>query len=1215
MTFEAGLYFGLVSAAVCLTGFLAWQAWRHRQVPGAGYYSWMAMAMCFASFGEALSMGSENPGQALFWFQTRFLFFAFIPPLWLLFVLEYSGRRNWLSKRLVTGMFVIPLITQIMVLTSPLHGLWVKHEVGFRQDGPFWIAEIFRRIPGIWFLVHNFYVQIFMLAGSVLLLWTAGKKTKHHHHQALLLSASALVPVLVSATVTFNLLPKGSLNPIIPGLALGAAFAAAAIFRFDFFKKKLPSQDKPALPADTWEKSSQAFLGLLFGLSAIGIMAAGYFSFNNFKQQFRKQMDDRLSAIADLTSDRLMEWRTERILDAETLSRTPAFATLIQTHLENPAHVKTREMLQPTLDVLRQAHYQYDRVFLINTSGIECFASPDIPGPLAPQLIEEAADVLHSGRIAFFDFHRDTVETPVYLALLIPIYEKDDINRPLGVLGLRIDPEKRLYPYLKQWPATSKTAETLLIRRDGDSVLFLNELRFQKDSALALSIPLTMTENLSVKAVLGQTGTVEGRNYRGNPSIGNVRPIPDSPWFLAVSVDQDEVYAPLRVRLWETLLFFSALILFPGTGLLLALRKQRIRYYEKQIKTLEALRISEEKFRIAFETSPDAIAINRLKDGQYIFVNSGFVSILGYDFEEVIGRSSLDLNLWENSQDRKRLIAALEAKGKIETFEARFLNKDSQIRYGLMSAAVIHLDGEPHILSITRDITERKQADAERERLTTAIEQSGEAVIITSPEGVIQYVNPAFEKATGYTREEVLGQNPRLLKSGKQDAGFYRQLWATLLRGETFHGRIVNKKKDGALFTEDASISPVMDEDGNPIHYVAVKRDVTKDIQLEEQFNQAQKMESVGRLAGGVAHDFNNMLMIILSYTQMAINGTDPSDPIHKDLRQVLKAAERSAEITRQLLAFARKQTISPRVLDLNETVEHMLKMLRRLMGEDIDLIWMPGSGIWPVMIDPSQVDQILANLCVNARDAIAGVGKVTISTDHLTLDREYCAGRQGFVPGDVVMLTVSDTGCGIDKETLKHIYEPFFTTKATGQGTGLGLATVYGIVKQNKGFINVYSEPGQGTAFRIYLPRHTGDADLLIIPDEIEIPTGRNEIILIVEDESPILKAAKKMLKKLNYSVLAETSPDRAMDLAKKQSGDIHLLLTDVVMPEMSGPELAKKLKIMYPDLKILFMSGYTADIISHRGVLENSVNFISKPFTSKELAFKIRDVLDQKN
>ena len=511
-----------------------------------------------------------------------------------------------------------------------------------------------------------------------------------------------------------------------------------------------------------------------------------------------------------------------------------------------------------------------------------------------------------------------------------------------------------------------------------------------------------------------------------------------------------------------------------------------------------------------------------------------------------------------------------------------------------------------------QDISERKRADAEREKLISAIEQASDTIMITDTDGIIQYVNPTFETVTGYSRKEILGQNAKILKSDKQDQAFYRHLRATVAEGDTFRGRMVNKRKDGTLFTEDATISPVLGAQGKIVNYVAVKRDVTAHIQLEAQLQQAQKMESVGRLAGGVAHDFNNMLTIILSYTQLAMNELDPAGPIHDDLQQVLKAAQRSADITRQLLAFARKQTISPQVLDFNRTVEYMLKMLRRLMGEDIHLTWQPGSGLWPVKMDPSQMDQILANLCVNARDAIAGVGTLTLETDNVTLDGDYCAAHPGFVPGDFVLLAVSDTGCGMDRQILDHIFEPFFTTKGLGQGTGLGLAMVYGIIKQNDGFINVYSEPGQGTCLRIYLPRHTGEPEQSKLQDETEIPAGHHETVLIIEDDRPILNLAKRMLEGLDYDVLEAETPGEALDLAQTHTGGIDLVLIDVIMPEMTGPDLAKKLKALYPDLKLLFMSGYTADIIAQRGLLAADTNFISKPFSIKELALKVRETLD---
>jgi PAS domain S-box-containing protein len=382
---------------------------------------------------------------------------------------------------------------------------------------------------------------------------------------------------------------------------------------------------------------------------------------------------------------------------------------------------------------------------------------------------------------------------------------------------------------------------------------------------------------------------------------------------------------------------------------------------------------------------------------------------------------------------------------------------------------------------------------------------------------------------------------------------------------------------------------------------------------LQAQFLQAQKMESVGRLAGGVAHDFNNMLGVILGHAELAQFGLAPGSPLYDHLQQIHIAAHRSADLTRQLLAFARKQTIAPKVLNLNDAVAGMLKMFRRLIGEDIDLAWIPGKDLWPVKVDPAQIDQVLANLCVNARDAIAGVGKVTLETDKTTFDEAYCTDHKGFLPGRYVMLSVSDDGCGMSKEVLDHVFEPFYTTKSVGQGTGLGLATVYGIVKQNDGFINVYSEPGRGTTFKIYLPSFAGEFMQTREIAAVEPPQGQGEKVLLVEDEAAILSMGQVMLERMGYSVLTAGTPREAIRLAEAHPGRIHLLITDVVMPEMDGRELAARIRGVKPGIKYLFMSGYTANVIAHRGVLDEGVQFIQKPFSIQDLALKVRRALEE--
>jgi len=630
----------------------------------------------------------------------------------------------------------------------------------------------------------------------------------------------------------------------------------------------------------------------------------------------------------------------------------------------------------------------------------------------------------------------------------------------------------------------------------------------------------------------------------------------------------------------------------------------------------KALQDSENQLRTLIRTIPDLVW---LKDpqGAYMACNSRFESFFGAKEKDIIGKTDYDF-LDEKLADffREHDHAAV-AKGKasVNEEEVTFASDGHREILETIKTPIYTNEGQvAGVLGIGRDITGRKKAEAERERLMAAIEQVGEMIVITDPNGCIQYVNPAFEHATGYCRDEAIGQTPRILKSGNQNQAIYRDMWETISSGRTWHGRMVNKRKDGTTFTEAATISPVRDASEQIVNYVAVKRDITDQLNLEAQFQQAQKMESVGQLAGGVAHDYNNMLGVIIGYTELALEKTEPGDPLRADLEETYKAAKRSADITRQLLAFARKQTARPEVLDLNETVEGMFKMLQRLIGEDIGLLWKPGKGRLFVKIDPSQIDQILANLCVNARDAIADVGKITIETDTVTLDSAYCAKHVGCVPGDFVLLVVRDDGCGMDKETIDKIFEPFFTTKVVGKGTGLGLATVYGIVKQNNGFINVYSEAEKGTTLKIFLPQHPGQTVEGHQESSVEIPLGRGETVLLVEDDAGILKLGRRILEGLGYTVLTAGAPADAMDLAREYGGAVHLLITDVVMPEMNGRELANQLQVRYPNLKTLFMSGHTANVIANRGVLEEGVSFISKPFSKREFAVMVRVALAAK-
>ena len=499
-------------------------------------------------------------------------------------------------------------------------------------------------------------------------------------------------------------------------------------------------------------------------------------------------------------------------------------------------------------------------------------------------------------------------------------------------------------------------------------------------------------------------------------------------------------------------------------------------------------------------------------------------------------------------------------------------------------------------------------------RSRTILQVALDGFIIVDAEGQILDVNDAYCRMTGFSRNDLMRMTIHQIET-TLPAEKIRSMIQTILAGSMERFETHLRRKDGCLITIDASAQKLPGSDDQIFTFV---RDVTDQKKaeserekLKEQLIQAQKMDSVGRLAGGVAHDFNNMLGVILGHAELAMEQVEPHHPLEADLTEIRKAAQRSADLTRQLLAFARKQTITPRALALNDAVNGTLKMIQRLIGEGVELTWHPADDPWHVRMDPSQVDQILTNLCINARDAVQGAGQILIETKNCSFDEAYCHSHPDHSPGDYVLLSVSDNGNGMDRETIDHIFEPFFTTKSQGKGTGLGLATVYGIVKQNRGFIVVHSEPGLGTSFHIHLPRHEGPETTVFKPDPEKVPDPTHETVLLVEDEPAILKMVESMLKKMGYTVLAAASPAEAIRLSREYGQEIHVLMTDVIMPEMSGRELADRLMEEKPGLKRLFMSGYTANLIARHGVIDDGIQFLQKPFLKKDLSEKLRKVL----
>ena len=474
--------------------------------------------------------------------------------------------------------------------------------------------------------------------------------------------------------------------------------------------------------------------------------------------------------------------------------------------------------------------------------------------------------------------------------------------------------------------------------------------------------------------------------------------------------------------------------------------------------------------------------------------------------------------------------------------------------------------------------------------------------------------NPSFERLTGYSRREGIGRNPRLLKSGKQDAQFYRDLWSTLVSGETWAGRFTNRKKDGSLYHAEGTISPIHDAAGNLTGFVSATGDVTGRLRMEEQLRQAQKMEGIGRLAGGVAHDFNNLLTVIAGYSGLLEEKLSSDDPLLDYARQIGKASGQAVSLTKQLLTFSRKQIIKPTPLDLNVLVGDMKQMLQRMVGEDVEVSTALGPALGLVRADADQMSQILINLAANARDAMPGGGRLCVRTANLQPGDCPAVGEMGALSGSAVLLAVSDNGVGMTYETRQNIFEPFFTTKERGRGTGLGLSTVYGIVKQNGGFIDVQSELGKGAAFSIYLPRIDERPANREGAVSVAAPVRGSETILVVEDHEGVRGLIVGALELCGFHVLQASDGQDAL-LQAKHAGTIDLLLTDVIMPGLNGKEVADRLTVLRPGIKVLFISGYSEEVIAHRGVLDAGVDYLPKPFTPDALATKVREILGSRD
>lgn len=1136
-------------------------------------------------------------------------------------------------------------------------------------------------------------------------------------------------------------------------------------------------------------------LVLVFLVLAVGIGAAGYFYYHAYKKHITEEIKNQLSAVADLKVGQIVAWRNERLADAEFLRENPAVISDIRQLRANPHSAVLRKKITDVMASLR-LHYDFQAVVLLTPEGGVLLSSGEERSKVGSSAVRAAADAVKARGVVMTDLHRSDITGNIHIDIMVPLlFPRAGRLVPEAVLMLQVDPSRFFFPLIQSWPTPSATAETVLIQQEGDSVLYLNELRHRKHTALSLAFPLAEKGLTAAAAVLGRRGVIEGIDYRGERVLSAVRPVPGTPWILLAKMDENEVYAPLReqARLVYILVFFMISAAGAGTGYMW--RKRDADFFRRQYEAEHERQLLLKRYEVLSRFANDIILLID-EAGQIVDANEQAVLAYGYGRDELLGLSRKEIRAPDAAGDSEEIIRKVrDQKGLI--YETAHRRKDGTQFPVEVSERLVAVNETVYFESIIRDITERKESEKRlihANRLYAVLSQINQVIVRVSDRDslfrqicriVVEYgsfttawigladretgeVAPVAFHGSGEdylqmlkitSGDETYGRGPvgiaireerhyvcndvakdpcmlpwrsEALKRGFRslaafpvrlgeatigafavyypETGFFSESeiklllevsddisyalqnierekvrrktedtnrffamiiqsipeavcsidldgnissWnagaekmlgyretdiigrpiATVIPGEIARGELdhcmgmlstrgffsgyesVRVAKDGRRVPVEITAVALRNPDGKITDFASIMYDISDRKRLEEQLLQAQKMEAIGQLAGGIAHDFNNILTAIIGYGNLITMKMRPDDPLRIHAEQILQAGERAANLTHSLLAFSRKQIINPRPVDINDVIRRVEKLLLRLIGEDVEMRTALAPGEIQVMADSGQIEQVLMNLATNARDAMPEGGILTIGSALLEMDDDFIRTHGYGRPGPYALVSVTDTGTGMNEEIRRRIFEPFFTTKEMGRGTGLGLSMVYGIVTQHNGYIECCSEQGKGTSFALYLPLlQAGPADVCPDAPATHVSTGGSETVLLAEDDFALRRLTATVLAEFGYTVIEAVDGQDAVEKFAEHKDAVSLLMLDLIMPKKGGREVYRETRKMRPDVKALFMSGYSLDSADGAEMMKETPEaaFILKPVSPRDLLIKVRRVLD---